>query len=138
MKGEGVDQIFSDAIGVDVRDQLKGMKSGDETRQLQAFHARLNVANTQSSELVKKSVFLNYKKFIDTAREVSYLEQEIYELSSLLSDQRMLIETLMQMTGEDRSSIGTASLHTSSFSVNPMNVLMQKMDGIAVGFQLHV
>ncbi|VIO96678.1 Uncharacterized protein BM_BM7247 [Brugia malayi] len=42
----------------------------------------------------------------------------------------MLIETLMQMTGEDRSSIGTASLHTS-FSVNPMNVLMQKMDGIA-------
>ncbi|EJW73686.1 hypothetical protein WUBG_15408, partial [Wuchereria bancrofti] len=54
-----------------VRDQLKGMKSGDETRQLQAFHARLNVANTQSSELVKKSVFLNYKKFIDTAREVS-------------------------------------------------------------------
>ncbi|EJW75868.1 PH domain-containing protein [Wuchereria bancrofti] len=35
------------------------------------------------------------------------------------------------MTGEDRSSIGTASLHTSPFSVNPMNVLMQKMDGIA-------
>lgn len=65
------------------------------------------------------------------------LEREIYELSSLLSDQRMLIETLMQMTGEDRSSIGTASLHTSSFSVNPMNVLMQKMDGIAVGLQLY-
>lgn len=64
------------------------------------------------------------------------LEREIYELSSLLSDQRMLIETLMQMTGEDRSSLGTASLHTS-FSVNPMNVLMQKMDGIAVGLHLY-
>ncbi|KAK6106541.1 Vps51/Vps67 family protein [Brugia pahangi] len=134
MENSMIDDHFSeedfDAISY-VRDQLKGMKSGDETRQLQAFHARLNVANAQSSELVKKSVFLNYKKFIDTAREVSYLEREIYELSSLLSDQRMLIETLMQMTGEDRSSIGTASLHTSSFSVNPMNVLMQKMDGIA-------
>ncbi|VDO12244.1 unnamed protein product, partial [Brugia timori] len=140
MENSMIDDHFSeedfDAISY-VRDQLRGMKSGDETRQLQAFHARLNVANAQSSELVKKSVFLNYKKFIDTAREVSYLEREIYELSSLLSDQRMLIETLMQMTGEDRSSIGTASLHTS-FSVNPMNVLMQKMDGIAVGFQLHV
>ncbi|VIO96674.1 Uncharacterized protein BM_BM7247 [Brugia malayi] len=133
MENSMIDDHFSeedfDAISY-VRDQLRGMKSGDETRQLQAFHARLNVANAQSSELVKKSVFLNYKKFIDTAREVSYLEREIYELSSLLSDQRMLIETLMQMTGEDRSSIGTASLHTS-FSVNPMNVLMQKMDGIA-------
>lgn len=49
----------------------------------------------------------------------------------------MLIETLMQMTGEDRSSVGTASLHTSSFSVNPLNVLMQKMDGIAVSLQLY-
>ncbi|EJD74379.1 hypothetical protein LOAG_18298 [Loa loa] len=35
------------------------------------------------------------------------------------------------MTGEDRSSVGTASLHTSSFNVSPMNILMQKMDGIA-------
>ncbi|CAG9540323.1 unnamed protein product [Cercopithifilaria johnstoni] len=118
-----------DAISY-VRDQLKDMKSGDETRQLQALRARLNAVNAQSSESMKKSVFLNYKKFIDTAKEVSHLEREIYELSSLLSDQRMLIETLMQMTGEDRSSVGTASLHTS-FSVNPMNVLMQKMDGVA-------
>ncbi|VDK65148.1 unnamed protein product [Onchocerca ochengi] len=117
-----------------VRDQLKEMKDGDETRQLQAFRMRLNAINAQSSESMKKSVFLNYKKFIDTAKEVSHLEREIYELSSLLSDQRMLIESLMQMTGEDRSSIGTASLHTSSFSVNPINILMQKMDGIAVGF----
>uniref|UniRef100_A0A0R3RQK9 Exocyst complex component 8 n=1 Tax=Elaeophora elaphi TaxID=1147741 RepID=A0A0R3RQK9_9BILA len=122
---------FQFSIVLDVRNQLKEMKSGDETRQLQAFRTRLNTINAQSSESMKKSVFLNYKKFIDTAKEVSHLEREIYELSSLLSDQRMLIETLMQMTGEDRSSIGTASLHTSSFNVNPMNVLMQKMDGIA-------
>ncbi|VBB27067.1 unnamed protein product [Acanthocheilonema viteae] len=133
-EGTMIDDEFGeenfDAISY-VRDQLKDMKSGDEIRQLQAFRTRLNTANAQSSESMKKSVFLNYKKFIDTAKEVSHLEREIYELSSLLSDQRMLIETLMQMTGEDRSSIGTASLHTASFSVNPMNVLMQKMDGIA-------
>uniref|UniRef100_A0A915PWW9 Exocyst complex component 8 n=1 Tax=Setaria digitata TaxID=48799 RepID=A0A915PWW9_9BILA len=103
-----------------VRDQLKEMKNGDETRQLQIFRARLNAVNTQSSESMKKNRVLTLD-----------LEREIYELSSLLSDQRMLIEALMQMTGEDRSSIGTSSLHTSSFTVNPMNILMQKMDGIA-------
>lgn len=54
-----------------MRDQLKEMKSGDETRHLQAFRTRLNAVNAQSSELMKKSVFLNYKKFIDTAKEVS-------------------------------------------------------------------
>ncbi|EJD74380.1 hypothetical protein LOAG_18299 [Loa loa] len=59
-----------DAISY-VRDQLKEMKTGDEIRQLQAFCTRLNAINAQSSESVKKSVFLNYKKFIDTAREVS-------------------------------------------------------------------
>lgn len=55
----------------DVRDQLKYMKSGDETRQLQALRTRLNAINTQSAESVKKSVFTNYQKFIDTAKEVS-------------------------------------------------------------------
>ncbi|VDK36596.1 unnamed protein product [Gongylonema pulchrum] len=59
------------------------------------------------------------------------MEREIYELSSLLSDQRALIENLMQMSGEDRTSVGTSSLHNSSFSTNPINVLMQKMGGIA-------
>ncbi|KAM3721321.1 Exocyst complex component [Dirofilaria immitis] len=119
-----------DAISY-VREQLKEMKNGYEVRQLQAFRMGLNAINAQSSESMKKSVFLNYKKFIDAAKEVSHLEREIYELSSLLSDQRILIESLMQMTGEDRSSTATTSLHTSSFSVNPINILMQKMDGIA-------
>lgn len=66
---------------------------------------------------------------------VSDLEREIYELSSLLSDQRVLIESLMQMSGEDRSSICTSSsLHTSNAATNPINILMQKMDGIAVRY----
>ncbi|VDN01465.1 unnamed protein product [Thelazia callipaeda] len=115
----------------DVRDQLKEMKSGDEVRQLHELRTKLNVINAHSSESMKKSVFSNYQKFINTAKEVSHLEREIYQLSSLLSDQRMLIESLMQMTGEDRSSIGTFSLHASSFNINPINILMQKMDGVA-------
>lgn len=67
-----------------MRDQLKEMKSGDETRQLQTFRARLNAINAQSSESMKKSVFLNYKKFIDTAKEVSrYVSHNLNTLHSI-------------------------------------------------------
>ncbi|VDK46392.1 unnamed protein product [Gongylonema pulchrum] len=54
-----------------VWDQLKDMKSGDEMRQLHALRSRLNAINIQSSESMKKSVFTNYQKFIDTAKDVS-------------------------------------------------------------------
>lgn len=61
------------------------------------------------------------------------LEREIYELSSLLSDQKLLIENLMQMNGDDHSSVCTSSSHNTSITSNHINALMQKMDGIAVG-----
>uniref|UniRef100_A0A915BQF9 Exocyst complex component 8 n=2 Tax=Parascaris univalens TaxID=6257 RepID=A0A915BQF9_PARUN len=115
-----------------VREQLKGAKSGDEMRHLHALRSKLHTINAHSIDSIKKNVFLNYQQFIDTSKEISHLEREIYELSSLLSDQRVLIESLMQMSGEDRSSICTSSsLHTSNAATNPINILMQKMGGIA-------
>lgn len=56
---------------LDVRDQLKDMKSGDEMRHIQALRASLNAISSQSAEAMKKSVFMNYQKFIDTSKEVS-------------------------------------------------------------------
>ncbi|VDK45121.1 unnamed protein product [Anisakis simplex] len=122
-----------------VRDQLKGVKSGDEAQRLHTLRSKLHTLNVQCSDSIKKNVFLNYQQFIDTSKEISHLEREIYELSSLLCDQRLLIENLMQMSGEDRSSICTSSsVHTSNATINPINVLMQKMDGIASKNSLHL
>uniref|UniRef100_A0A183GJR3 Exo84_C domain-containing protein n=1 Tax=Heligmosomoides polygyrus TaxID=6339 RepID=A0A183GJR3_HELPZ len=111
---------------------LKGVRTGDETKKLQALRTEMNAINHASQEMLKNNVFQNYQQFIDASKEISHLEQEIYQLSSLLLDQKQLIENLMQMTGDDKSSVQTVSSHSASIaSVTPIQVLMQKMDGIA-------
>nr|CDJ83772.1 Vps51 Vps67 and Pleckstrin homology domain containing protein [Haemonchus contortus] len=130
--GDGV--LLSDNFSPSdfIRDRLKGVRTGDETKKLHALRTEMNAMNHASQEMLKNNVFQNYQQFIDASKEISHLEQEIYQLSSLLLDQKQLIENLMQMTGDDKSSIQTASSHTASItSITPIQVLMQKMDGIA-------
>uniref|UniRef100_A0A0K0DDU7 Exocyst complex component 8 n=1 Tax=Angiostrongylus cantonensis TaxID=6313 RepID=A0A0K0DDU7_ANGCA len=116
----------------DIRDRLKGVRTGDEKKKLQTLRSEMNALNRASQEMLKNNVFQNYQQFIDASKEISYLEQEIYQLSSLLLDQKLLIENLMQMTGDDKSSLQTVSSHSTPVSaVTPIQVLMQKMDGIA-------
>ncbi|KAJ1373218.1 hypothetical protein KIN20_035571 [Parelaphostrongylus tenuis] len=115
-----------------IRDRLKGVRTGDEKKSLQTLRSEMSALNRASQEMLKNNVFQNYQQFIDASKEISRLEQEIYQLSSLLLDQKLLIENLMQMTGDDKSSLQTVSSHSASVSaVAPIQVLMQKMEGIA-------
>ena len=64
------------------------------------------------------------------------MEKEIYQLSTLLTDQRHLLEVLMQMTGLEKRSSCSASLTTSlglsNQQTHQLQTLMNKMDDIAV------
>lgn len=51
------------------------------------------LADLTSAQL-KRNVYQNYMLFIDTAKEISHLESEMYQLSQLLSEQRSLLNTL--------------------------------------------
>lgn len=48
----------------------------------------------ETSGNLKKNVYQNYMQFIDTAKEISHLESEMYQLSHLLSEQRSLLNSL--------------------------------------------
>lgn len=63
----------------------------DELRQQRAKIQEL--ANNTSAQL-KRNVYQNYMQFIETAKEISHLESEMYQLSQLLSEQRSLLTTL--------------------------------------------
>uniref|UniRef100_A0A182J9I1 Exocyst component Exo84 C-terminal domain-containing protein n=1 Tax=Anopheles atroparvus TaxID=41427 RepID=A0A182J9I1_ANOAO len=52
-----------------------------------------SLSETVSSTL-KKHVYENYMQFIETAKEISHLESEMYQLSHILIDQRNLLTTL--------------------------------------------
>ena len=44
---------------------------------------------------LKKNVYQNYGQFIDTAKEISFLESEMYQLAHMITEQRNLLHELM-------------------------------------------
>ncbi|XP_059093169.1 exocyst complex component 8-like [Tigriopus californicus] len=45
---------------------------------------------------LKRNVFENYKQFIETAKEISFLESEMYQLSHMITEQRNILSKLGQ------------------------------------------
>ncbi|GMR56445.1 hypothetical protein PMAYCL1PPCAC_26640 [Pristionchus mayeri] len=115
-----------------INDRLKNVRMGDEARKLQSIRTELAGINQASGEMLRNNVFQNFEQFIDAAKEISHVEQEVYQLSALLTEQRSLIESLMQMTTDDKASVHTAS-STSTFNsaANTIQSLQMKIDGIA-------
>ena len=71
-----------------------GGKAG-QTEQLRELKSRLQRLADESSASLRKNVVSNYAQFIETAKEISYLESEMYQLSHLLTQQKELLEGLM-------------------------------------------
>ena len=69
------------------------------------------------------------------------LERDIFQLSSLLTEQKNLIENLMEMAGLEKRSTCSTSNSASSGIQNQQNyqiqILMNKLDGIAVHSFIH-
>ncbi|XP_066581240.1 exocyst complex component 8 isoform X1 [Prorops nasuta] len=74
-----------------VKDLSAQCVGADELRKQRAKIQEL--ADNTSAQL-KKNVYQNYMQFIETAKEISHLESEMYQLSQLLSEQRSLLSTL--------------------------------------------
>ncbi|TKR95549.1 hypothetical protein L596_009701 [Steinernema carpocapsae] len=119
-----------------VKDKLSGVRNGEETRHLQSIRTWGNSIKNSSAEEMKEMIFDNYKQFIESSKEITHLEREIYQLSSLLADQKMLIENLKEMCGDERTSNASVPLYNGPGGVGlanstPMQTLLQKLDGVA-------
>lgn len=62
--------------------------------ELQSHRAKIQALAEETSQSLKKNVYKNYMQFIETAREISHLEGEMYQLSHLLSEQRALLGSM--------------------------------------------
>jgi len=62
------------------------------------LHQRNNIKTLSESthSQLKKNVYQNYRQFIDTAKEIGFLEKEMYQLSHMITDQRNLLLELTQ------------------------------------------
>ncbi|XP_069741190.1 exocyst complex component 8 [Narcine bancroftii] len=75
--------------------QLSQQSDGD--RDLQEHRLRIQSLADETAQSLKKNVYKNYRQFIETAREISYLEGEMYQLSHILTEQKGIMDGLTQL-----------------------------------------
>lgn len=64
--------------------------------ELQNKKAKIQAYSDKTSSTLKKHVYANYMQFINTAKEISHLESEMYQLSHILLAQRNILGSLIE------------------------------------------
>ena len=63
---------------------------------------RMHLISSETKTELKQNVYRNHTKFIETAKEVSSLESEVYQLHSLLADEKQLLNTVKELLNVDK------------------------------------
>lgn len=72
---------------------------------LKNMKRRMQLISSEAKTELKQNVYRNHTKFIETAKEVSSLESEVYQLHSLLADQKQLLNTVKELLSVDTKVI---------------------------------
>lgn len=86
----------------DVRELSHKCVGGQE---LQQQRKTIQAVSESTNLMLKKNVYRNYMQFIETAKEITHLESEMYQLSHLLFEQKSLLEVLVNENNFNDSSI---------------------------------
>jgi len=70
----------------------------DSSAELDKQRHRIQKVAEETAMELKQNVFKNYSLFIDTSKEISHLETEIFELSHQLHEQESLAHSMQKMT----------------------------------------
>uniref|UniRef100_A0A131YRP1 Exocyst complex component 8 n=1 Tax=Rhipicephalus appendiculatus TaxID=34631 RepID=A0A131YRP1_RHIAP len=98
------------------------------------LNERQQIANLadETNNLLKKNVYKNYMQFIETAKEISYLESEMYQLSHMLTEQQNVMQSLQEISITD-SKGSTNNVSTSEKKEEDprrsLSTLLEKVEG---------
>ncbi|XP_078725725.1 exocyst complex component 8 isoform X1 [Lampetra fluviatilis] len=82
----------------DPQEYVKALsQQSDADRDLQEHRQRIQNLADETALNLKKNVYKNYHQFIETAKEISYLESEMYQLSHILTEQKTIMESITQL-----------------------------------------
>ncbi|ODM91800.1 Exocyst complex component 8 [Orchesella cincta] len=57
--------------------------------------SKLQTLSDETHVALKKNVFQHYEQFIETAKDISYLAGEMYQISQMLRDQKTLVQNIL-------------------------------------------
>ena len=61
----------------------------------------IRILNDETSMKLKKQVYLNYRQFIEAAREISALESEMFRINHILQEQKTTMDTITKLFSEE-------------------------------------
>ncbi|XP_005993415.1 exocyst complex component 8 [Latimeria chalumnae] len=113
--------------------QLSQQSDGD--RDLQEHRQKIQSLADETAQNLKKNVYKNYRQFIETAKEISYLESEMYQLSHILTEQKSIMESITQvLLSADRDGAAKEMQvafpkETEEYKQRTLTTLLEKVEG---------
>jgi len=78
---------------------LSAQSDGD--KDLIEKRAKISQLNDETCLKLKKQVYLNYKQFIEAAREISQLESEMFKINHILTEQKTIMDNITKLFSEE-------------------------------------
>ncbi|XP_014060644.1 exocyst complex component 8 [Salmo salar] len=110
-------------------------QQSDGDRDLQEHRQKIQTLADETAQNLKKNVYKNYRQFIETAKEISYLESEMYQLSHILTEQKSIMESITQSllsTDKDETAkemLAAFPKDTEEVKQRTLTTLLEKVEG---------
>ncbi|XP_048841613.1 exocyst complex component 8 [Brienomyrus brachyistius] len=110
-------------------------QQSDGDRDLQEHRQKIQTLADETAQNLKKNVYKNYRQFIETAKEISYLESEMYQLSHILTEQKSIMESITQSllsTDKDETAkemLAAFPKETEEVKQRTLTTLLEKVEG---------
>ena len=73
----------------------------DGDQELEEEKLKITKLSDETAQILKKQVYNNYLQFIDTAKEISNLEQEMKQINQILAKQRNVMDKMSKVLVSD-------------------------------------
>ncbi len=113
-----------------VRDVAQSYDSAQEWNQ---HKKRVQALADRTAQQLKQNVFKNYVPFIDSSKEISSLEAEMYQLGHSLHEQSILTKSLQALTvSESKSAIQDMERAEKQEQQHSISFLLETVEGGAI------
>lgn len=88
--------------GFDPEEYARAMAAqSDGDKDLIEKRENIRILNDETSMKLKKQVYLNYRQFIEAAREISALESEMFRINHILQEQKSTMDSITKLFSEE-------------------------------------
>lgn len=105
-----------------------------DVESLISLKQKIQFLSDETNGSLKKNVYQNYRQFIETSKEISYLESEMYQLSHMLTEQQSVINALVEFSiiGSKAPSAAERQAEKKDDESNKnISTLLEKVEGCA-------